>query len=231
MSDMTNSSDDQPDPNKPADGSTPPPPSPTESDPTRVQPTQADPTQVEPTQADPTQPMYGQTYGEQAANPYGGATFDQKQPAPPAAGYGQTPPPPPAYGGQPNYGGQPGYGQAPYGAPPAYAGQVGTPDSGATTAMVLGIVGLVGSFLCALPIVLSPFALFLGLAAKKRIDASAGALTGRGNAQAGFILGIIGTVLLVLSILFIIVIVIIGINGGFDDPSGYDSYEPYDSEF
>ncbi|MET8521106.1 DUF4190 domain-containing protein [Nocardioides sp. NPDC004968] len=229
---MTNPSDDQPDPNKPADASTPPPPTP--SEPTPTEPTQADETQVATPPAStppaPTQPMYGQTYGEQPSNPYGGATFDQKPPVPPAPtpGYGT---PPPAYGGQPNYGGQPGYGQAPYGAPAAYAGPVGTPDSGATTAMVLGIVGLVGSFLCGLPIVLSPFALFMGLSAKKRIDASAGALTGRGNAQAGFILGIIGTVLLVLSILLIAVVIIIGVSGGFDDP-GYDSgYETYDSEF
>ncbi|MER7608262.1 DUF4190 domain-containing protein [Nocardioides sp. NPDC127503] len=225
---MTNPSDDQSDPNKPADASTPPPPTPSE-------PADSDATQVATPPAStppaPTQPMYGQTYGEQPSNPYGGATFDQKPPVPPApaAGYGT---PPPAYGGQPNYGGQPGYGQAPYGAPAAYAGPVGTPDSGATTAMVLGIVGLVGSFLCGLPIVLSPFALFMGLSAKKRIDASAGALTGRGNAQAGFILGIIGTVLLALSILLIVVVIIIGVSGGFDDPSGYDSgYETYDSEF
>ena len=209
MSAMTNPSDDQPDLNKPADAATPPPP--TSPEPTRPEP-QPDVTQVATppgsTPPAPTQPMYGQTYGEQPSNPYGGATFDQKPPVPPTAGYGQTPPPP-AYGGQPNYGGQPGYGQAPYGAPAAYAGPVGTPDSGATTAMVLGIVGLVGSFLCGLPIVLSPFALFMGLSAKKRIDASAGALTGRGNAQAGFILGIIGTVLLVLVLLYVIFVVII----------------------
>ena len=220
MSAMTNPSDDQPDPNKPADGSTPPPPTPSEPD-------QSDVTQVAKppgsTPPAPTQPMYGQTYGEQPSNPYGGATFDQKPPAPPAVGYGQTPPP--------SYGGQPSYGQAPYGAPAAYAGPVGTPDSGATTAMVLGIIGLAGGFFCGLPIVLSPFALFMGLSAKKRIDAAAGALTGRGNAQAGFILGIIGTVLMILSILVIVIIIVIGVSGGFDDP-GYDSgYETYDSEF
>lgn len=191
---MTNPSDDQSDPNKPADASTPPP---------------------------PTQPMYGQTYGEQPSNPYGGATFDQKPPVPPAlaAGYGT---PPPAYGGQP------GYGQAPYGAPAAYAGPGGRPDSSATTAMVLGIIGVAGGLACYLPLLLSPFALFMGLASKKRIDASNGALTGRGSAQAGFILGIIGTVILALGIVLVAIIVIIGVSGGFDDP-GYDS--GYESEF
>lgn len=221
MAAMTNPSDDQPDPNKPSDASTPPPPTPSEPDQSDVTQVATPPGSTPPA---PTQPMYGQTYGEQPSNPYGGATFDQKPPVPPApaAGYG-TPPPP-------SYGGQPGYGQAPYGAQPAYSGAVGAPDSGATTAMVLGIIGLAGGFFCGLPIVLSPFALFVGLAAKKRIDASAGALTGRGNAQAGFILGIIGTVLLVLSILAIVVVIIIGVSGGFD--SGYDSgYDSYDSEF
>ncbi|HEY9351925.1 MAG TPA: DUF4190 domain-containing protein, partial [Nocardioides sp.] len=84
---------------------------------------------------------------------------------------------------------------------------------------------------CYLPLLLSPFALFMGLASKKRIDASNGALTGRGSAQAGFILGIIGTVILALGIVLVAIIVIIGVSGGFDDP-GYDSgYETYDSEF
>lgn len=200
MSAMTNPSDEQNDSNQPADAPTPPPPSPTEQTPT-----------------------------EQPPNPYGGASYDQNPPVPPAptAAYGQTPPPA-GYGAQPGHGAQPGYGQAPYGSPAAYGGQVGTPDGGATTSMVLGIIGLAGSIVCGLPIVLSPFALFMGLAAKKRIDASNGALTGRGNAQAGFILGIIGTVLLVLSIILVVVFIIIGISGGFDGGSSYDSY---DSEF
>ena len=207
MSAMTNPSDDQPDPNKPADASTPPPPTP--SEPAQPGQDESDATRVATPPAStppaPTQPMYGQTYGEQPANPYGGATFDQKPPVPPApaAGYGQTPP---------ASGAQPGYGQAPYGAPAAYSAQVGTPDSGATTAMVLGIIGLAGGFFCGLPIVLSPFALFMGLSAKKRIDAAAGALTGRGNAQAGFILGIIGTVFLGLVVIGLLILIPVSIS-------------------
>jgi hypothetical protein len=60
----------------------------------------------------------------------------------------------------------------------------------ATTALVLGILGLV---LCQ---VLSPFAWLVGGRAVREIDASRGALGGRGSANAGRILGIIGTVLL-----------------------------------
>ena len=42
-------------------------------------------------------------------------------------------------------------------------------------------------------------------------------------AQAGFILGIIGTVLLVLAIAALVTIIVIGVNGGFDDSSTFDN--------
>ncbi len=51
--------------------------------------------------------------------------------------------------------------------------------------------------------IISPVALFLGRSSMKRIDASEGRLAGRGLAQAGFIMGIVGTVLFVLSVLVI----------------------------
>jgi hypothetical protein len=56
---------------------------------------------------------------------------------------------------------------------------------------VLGILGLV---LCQ---VLSPFAWGVGGRPVREIDASRGALGGRGSANAGRILGVVGTVLLV----------------------------------
>jgi hypothetical protein len=71
--------------------------------------------------------------------------------------------------------------------------------------MVLGIIALVGACGYGLSLLLSPVALFLGRSSMKRIDASQGQLGGRGLAQAGFIMGIIGTVLLVL------VIVVVGV--------------------
>jgi hypothetical protein len=55
---------------------------------------------------------------------------------------------------------------------------------------VLGILGLV---LCQ---VLSPFAWVIGGRAVREIDASRGTVGGRGSANAGRILGIVGTVLL-----------------------------------
>ena len=69
----------------------------------------------------------------------------------------------------------------------------------ATAALVLGIVGI---FIC--PIICSTLALVFGMQARQEIDASGGALGGRGLAQAGFILGIVG---LVLGVIWIAVVV------------------------
>jgi hypothetical protein len=70
--------------------------------------------------------------------------------------------------------------------------------------MVLGLVGLVGAFLCGVPIFLSPFAWVIGSRAKREIDASGGAFGGRDKAQVGYVTGIIGTVLLGLALLGLI---------------------------
>ena len=111
---------------------------------------------------------------------------------------------PPGYGG-PSYGQQPGYPlpqQMPMQAAPRQD------DSGATTALVLGIVALALGFLAAgSGFLLSPVALVLGWRSKRRIDASQGALGGRGNAQAGFVLGIVGTVFLLLGLLLLVVFI------------------------
>ena len=131
----------------------------------------------------------------------------QPQPPPPDQYPGQPPPPPPGqYPGQqpPGYPppGQPGYpppqypgyqpGYQPYGPPPDH------PQS--TLALILGIVSVV---VCQ---IVGPFALVIGKRALNEIDASGGTLGGRGMAQAGYILGIIGTVLLVLVLLYFVFI-------------------------
>lgn len=104
-------------------------------------------------------------------------------------------------------------GQYPYPmaiAPPA--------TSKATTAMVLGITGLV---VC--PGVLSIPAWVLGRQAVREIDASQGQLGGRSQAQAGFILGIIGTIygsLMILAVIgfFVLTIVLAAtVDDGFVD--------------
>lgn len=75
----------------------------------------------------------------------------------------------------------------------------------ATTALILGILGVV---LC---YILGPFAWKVGKQAVNEIDASGGQLGGRGQAQAGYVLGIIGTVLLIFGLLFGLVMGIGGI--------------------
>lgn len=111
--------------------------------------------------------------------------------------YGAIPPQPPAYGSMP---------PMPPVAPPGYYGgyaPVAPSDGLGVASMVVGILGLLG--LCAYGFggILSIAALVMGRISVKKIDASQGQLGGRGFAQAGFIMGIIGTVLFVLAILVI----------------------------
>lgn len=83
----------------------------------------------------------------------------------------------------------------------------------ATTAMVLGIVSVAGGMFCYLPFFVAPFAWVMGGKAVREIDASQGKLGGRGMAQAGYILGIIGSVLLCIALLVIAVFVAILVIG------------------
>jgi hypothetical protein len=109
---------------------------------------------------------------------------------------------------------------SPYGSPyqPAYAGGLMPAHPSATTSLVLGIIGLVSVVVCAgVLLVLSPFAWALGAKAVRQIDASPGSYAGRDRAQAGKILGIIGSVLLVLGVLAIILLVVVAASS---DPTG-----------
>jgi hypothetical protein len=75
----------------------------------------------------------------------------------------------------------------------------------ATTALVLGIVGVAAGVMCYLPFLLCPFAWAIGRKTVREIDASGGHLGGRGAATAGYILGIVGTVLLAVALLALLV--------------------------
>lgn len=113
--------------------------------------------------------------------------------------------PPTQYGGPPY--GQPPHGQPPYGyRQPAYAPK----HPSATTALIVGILGVA---LCSIA---APFAWSIGGKALREIDQSGRQYTGRGEAQAGKILGIIGTVFLILGVLatvaYLIVIVLLIAN-------------------
>jgi len=131
-------------------------------------------------------------------------------------------PPGQAYPGQQPYQGQP------YGAPqPGYPvpGQVWGPPlpkhPNATTALVLGIVGLVSILVCGgLLLFLSPFAWAIGSKAVREIDANPNAYGGRSEANTGRITGMIGTVLLILGVIAIaaaIALIVLGAaNSSFD---------------
>ena len=81
----------------------------------------------------------------------------------------------------------------------------------AVPALVLGIIGIVLCPICA------PFAWSMGGKVERDIDASAGALGGRGIATAGRVLGIVGTVLLgVYVLVFVVWVVFIGLLIGGD---------------
>lgn len=125
----------------------------------------------------------------------------------------ETPPPgeQPPHASQPNWGSAypppPGSYPAP---PPGYGPYQGPPKHpNATTSMVLGIVSVAGGIMCWLPLFLSPVAWIMGAKAVREIDASRGAQTGRGEAVAGKVLGIVGTVLLVLALAGIVLLIVL----------------------
>lgn len=132
-------------------------------------------------------------------NPYAEAQAPQPGPDQGQAypqGYGQP--------GYPQAYGQPAYGQ---GYPQPFPSVPNHPS--ANTALVLGIVALGGGFVCGLPILAGPFAWFMGAKVKREIDADPSRYGGRGEANAGMILGIVATVLLALAVLAIVAVIAI----------------------
>ena len=127
-------------------------------------------------------------------NPYGGQQppqnpyYPQQSPQQPGYGY-QQPQPPYGYPQQQPYGYQPPKPNHP----------------SATTSLVLGIIGLAGILTCGgITLVLSPFAWATGAKAVREIRANPEAYGGEGNAAAGKIMGIVGTVLLILGIIAVV---------------------------
>jgi hypothetical protein len=128
--------------------------------------------------------------------PYGGAPYPTQGPAFQTGPANQQPYPAyPAYPGYPQYPGYPGYqGYPPY---PVVVAQAAATPGEATASLVLGIVGI---FIC--PIICSILAIVYGIKAKNMIDASGGYMGGRGVAQAGLVLGIVGMVLYTITLIF-----------------------------
>jgi hypothetical protein len=70
------------------------------------------------------------------------------------------------------------------------------------------VLGILGILLCQ---VLAPFAWVIGRRTVEEIDASGGRLGGRGAAQAGYVLGVIGTVILGLAVAFGLIMVVFAV--------------------
>ncbi|MET0821561.1 MAG: DUF4190 domain-containing protein [Aeromicrobium sp.] len=143
----------------------------------------------------------------------------------------ETPPPGgPSHEHQPNWGSAypPHQAPAPGGAPPPgyyHPYPVPPKHTDATTSMVLGIVAVAGMFVCAIPVLLAPFAWYLGAKAVREIDASGGTLSGRSEATAGKVLGIVGTVLLTLAVAGIVLVVVLT----FSQPDFWDDESTTDA--
>jgi len=157
-----------------------------------------------------------QSSAPQPPPPYGQPAYGQPYPPPPA--YPQQPYPQEGYPQQQGYPGQPGYPAQPGYAYQPYAAYTAPNHPKATTALVLGLVSLVGGLMCIVPVLVSPFAWVTGVKARKEIRQSNGQMSGDGMATAGMVLGIIGTVVLALILIGIVVFVIVAIN----DPSSFD---------
>ena len=128
---------------------------------------------------------------------------------PPTNPYGASYAPPPNPYQAPREYAEP---RSPYGSSyqPAYAGGDLPEHPSATTAMVLGIVSLAGLlFTVGITLLLAPAAWVVGARAVREIDASPGRYAGRDRAQAGKVMGIIGTVLLVLGVLTVLAILVL----------------------
>ncbi|NED75240.1 DUF4190 domain-containing protein, partial [Streptomyces sp. SID9944] len=151
-------------------------------------------------------------------------------PTGPGGGYGYPGQPGPSgHPGQPGYPGRPGYpGQPGYPGPggyPAYGwpGVAMAPQNGmGTAALVLGILA------CCLFCMYGVVSLILGILAvvfgiKGRRRAERGEADNHGQAQAGFVMGIIGIVLGIAVIVFLVITIVVAVN---DDES--DPYYPYD---
>lgn len=129
-------------------------------------------------------------------------------PPPPPPGFGDQPPPPPY--GAPGYGYVPPYGAPGYGYGPQ---PIAREHPSGTTVLVLGILGLVLGFACCIGFVLSPIAWAKGHSARREIAASPGVnWSNQGAVTAGWVCGIIGTVIMALAVVLVLVFVAVGVS-------------------
>ncbi len=108
-----------------------------------------------------------------------------------------------------------------YGYPPQYPAYHPADHPKAATALVLGLVGIIGGLTCFLPLFLGPWAWSIGRRAVREIDAEPQRYGGRGQAMAGYVLGIVCTVLLALGILAAVAALVLALAfAGFSSVDG-----------
>jgi len=150
-------------------------------------------------------------YGGSSAEstyPMPGLGFDPQAPAryDPIQGYGDSPSyrtPYEANPYRPSFGGV-----SPYG---AASTQIPTPHPQAALALVLGILGTVLGMGCIVGGLVGIGGIVLGRRVKNEIDAEPGRYTGRSQAVAGLITGIVGVSITVLATVFIVLAIVAGI--------------------
>jgi len=141
--------------------------------------------------ADPTWPS-GPPSAPPPAAPYAPPPVAYPPPAP------TYPPPGPAQGAPPPYGPPPGYGAVPTwggGYPPPYGyGQPEHPQG--TTLLVMGILSLVLIPVCYIGLLIGPVTLALSIKPRREVNAHPGLYRNASQVTAGWVMGIISTILL-----------------------------------
>jgi hypothetical protein len=90
----------------------------------------------------------------------------------------------------------------------------------ATTALVLGIIGVAGFFILLLPVIVSPLAWYFGAVAQREAEREPMRFRRAGEARTGMILGMIGTAILGVALLMLFVVgTLIAISTRYD--AGY----------
>jgi hypothetical protein len=169
-------------------------------------------------------------YGRPIADPYGMPDDSYGSPGPnsmyagPAHGF--NPNPPPYADPSQSYGQSIGYGSVPYEANPYQPAFGGVSPYGAmhneptptmqhpqaTQALILGILGSVLGIFCVVGGLLGIGGIVVGRRVRNEIDAEPGRYTGRTQAIAGIITGIVGVSIFTLVTLLIVLAVVVGIS-------------------
>mgnify|MGYP006433250083 CR=1 FL=1 len=101
------------------------------------------------------------------------------------------------------------------GTPVAYSLNRNQPTAGSAVAgMVLGIVSIIGCFIYGIPsMICGPLAIYFSIQGRKQYEAGDASPGSRSMAQAGLIMGIIGTCLAAVGLLFFL-LAIVGVIAG-----------------